>query len=371
MAFHWDLDTSDVVFWYTSPSWVMWNLLVSTLATGAAIVCYDGSPTFPDPAVLWSKIAELGVTYFGTSPGYLQLCRNAGVRPGNSFDLSALRSLGCTGSPLPRDVHEWARDEIAPIPIWSISGGTDIAGAFVGGVPTVPVWAGEISARCLGVALDAWDELGQPVRGIVGEMVITKPIPSMPLYLWNDEDFVRYTATYLSTFPGVWRQGDWITITDRQSVVIHGRSDSTLNRNGVRMGSADIYAAAESLSEVAEALVIGVEESDDGYWMPLFVRLEKPGTLDDRLVAQITSVIREQASPRHVPDQVIEVSAIPHTRTGKKLEVPIKRILQGAELRVAVNLDTVDDPASLEPFVKLAGARAALRPLTEAATERG
>jgi acetoacetyl-CoA synthetase len=357
MALHWDLDEHDVVFWYTSPSWVMWNLLTSTLAVGATIVVYDGAPTWPDRSVLWRTLERHGVTYFGTSPGFLQICRSAGIEPGRQFDLARLRSMGTTGSPLPRDVHRWARDSIADIPLWSISGGTDVAGAFVGGVPTVPVWAGELSARCLGVAVDAWDDDGVPVRGSVGEMVIAKSIPSMPLRLWDDDDYERYTATYFSRFPGVWRQGDWITITERGSVVIHGRSDSTLNRNGVRMGSADIYAAAEALPEIQEALVLGVEGDDGGYWMPLFVTLTDPGHLDDELVSRIKAAIRTQASPRHVPDVVLEVPGLPHTRTGKRLEVPIKRILQGVEPSSAINFDTVDEPAFLGYFVELAHAR--------------
>ncbi|MFI5960158.1 acetoacetate--CoA ligase [Cryptosporangium sp. NPDC051539] len=356
MGLHWDLSGSDVVLWHTSPSWVMWNLLVSTLATGAAIVCYDGSPTWPDASRLWQLVERLGVTYFGSSPGLLGAARRAGVRPGKEFDLSSLRSMGSTGSPLPGDLHRWVSDEVGPLPLWSISGGTDICGAFVGGSPDLPVWSGELSARCLGVALEAWSDEGHPVIGEVGEMVITQPLPSMPLRLWGDEDGSRYAETYLSAFPGVWRQGDWITISERGSVVIHGRSDSTLNRNGIRMGSADIYAAVESMPEVTEAVVLGIEEPDGGYWMPLFVCLAAPGTIDEDLVRRIAARIRAQASPRHAPDAVFEVEGIPHTRTGKKLEVPLKRLFLGADPAVIFNPDTIDNPALVDAFAAHANA---------------
>ncbi|HEX6877925.1 MAG TPA: acetoacetate--CoA ligase [Nocardioidaceae bacterium] len=358
MLLHWDLRSDDRVFWYTSPSWVMWNLQLSTLVTGGSILCYDGSPTHPDAATLWRLVAEHGVTFFGTSPGYLQASENAGIRPAEDFDLSRLRAMGSTGSPLPPYLHRWAHDEVGDLPLWSMSGGTDIAGAFVGGAPTVPIWPGEISVRCLGVALEAWDEGGRPVYDEVGELVVHRPMPSMPVFLWDDLDRSRYRDAYFSTFPGAWRQGDWITITPRGSVVIHGRSDSTLNRNGVRMGSADIYAAVETIPEVTEALVIGAEQPDGTYWMPLFVVLDDGIALDDPLVQRIRTAIREKASPRHVPDEVIAVPGVPHTRTGKKLEVPVKRILQGAPPEKVANPDAVDDADLLRPFVDLAAARA-------------
>ncbi len=357
LLLHWDLRGDDRLFWYTSPSWVMWNLQLSALVTGGSILCYDGSPTHPDPSTLWRLVADHGVTFFGTSPGYLQASASAGLRPSTELDLSRLRAMGSTGSPLAPYLHRWARDEVGDLPLWSMSGGTDIAGAFVGGAPTVPIWPGEISVRCLGVALEAWDENGRPVYDEVGELVVHRPMPSMPIHLWNDPGRTRYTESYFSTFPGAWRQGDWITITDRGSVVIHGRSDSTLNRNGVRMGSADIYAAVETVPEVTEALVIGAEQPDGSYWMPLFVVLDEGLTLDEALVGRIRSAIREKASPRHVPDEVIAVPGIPHTRTGKKLEVPVKRILQGAPPERVANPDAVDDASLLRPFVDLAAER--------------
>ncbi|MCU1415605.1 MAG: acetoacetate--CoA ligase [Microbacteriaceae bacterium] len=351
IGLHWDLRDDDLMFWFTSPSWVMWNLLVCSLATGGAIVCFDGSPSYPDVVSLWRMVAALKVTYFGTSPSFLQLTRATDLESAK-LDLAALRAIGTTGSPLPVDLHRWARDEFGPIPVWSVSGGTDVVGAFVGGSPLVPVWAGLLSARNLGVAVEAWDENGTPVIGQVGELVVTKPMPSMPLRLWGDDDFSRYRDAYFSTFPGVWRQGDWISVFPNGGVVIHGRSDATLNRNGVRMGSADIYAAAESLPEIVESLVLGVEDGDGGYWMPLFVTLREPGTLDAELVARVRQVIRENASPRHVPDDVFEVTGIPHTKTGKKLEIPLKRIVQGADPATAVNPATVDDQSLIQAFVE-------------------
>jgi len=357
MVLHWDLRADDRVFWYTSPSWVMWNLQLSTLVTGGSILCYDGSPTYPDPSTLWRLAAEHGVTFLGTSPGYLQASENAGVRPAADFDLRPLRAMGSTGSPLAPYLHQWAKEEVADLPLWSMSGGTDVAGAFVGGAPTVPIWPGEISVRCLGVAIESWDENGKPVYDEVGELVVRRPMPSMPVRLWDDPDGSRYAEAYFSTFPGAWRQGDWITITVRGTVVIHGRSDSTLNRHGVRMGSADIYAAVETVPEVTEALVIGAEQPDGSYWMPLFVVLDEGVELDDALVDRIRTAIREKASPRHVPDEVVAVPGIPHTRTGKKLEVPVKRILQGAAPDKVANPDAVDDAGLLRPFVDLARAR--------------
>ncbi len=357
MSLHFDLRPDDRFFWYTSPSWVMWNLQLSSLATGGSIVCYDGSPTHPDPSTLWRLVAEQQVTFFGTSPGFLQASANAGLRPAEQHDLSRLRAMGSTGSPLAPYLHRWARDEVGDVPLWSVSGGTDIAGGFVGGAPTVPVWPGEISARCLGVAIEAWDQQGHPVYDEVGELVVHRPMPSMPVHLWDDPDFARYREAYFSTYPDAWRQGDWITITERGTVVIHGRSDSTLNRNGVRMGSADVYAAVETVPEVAEALVIGAEQPDGTYWMPLFVVLAEGHELDDALTGRIRDAIREKASPRHVPDEVIAVPGIPHTRTGKKLEVPVKRILQGAPAAKVANPDVVDDASLLTPFIELAARR--------------
>jgi acetoacetyl-CoA synthetase len=357
MGLHWNLGESDRVFWYTSPSWVMWNLQLSTLLLGGSILCYDGSPTHPDASTLWRLVSDHGVTFFGASPGYLQASAKAGISPAKQFDLSRLLAMGSTGSPLPPDLHKWAYDAVGPVPLWSMSGGTDIAGAFCGGAPTVPIWPGELSCRCLGVAADAWNFKGEPLRDEVGELVVTKPMPSMPIHLWNDPSGQKYHDAYFSVFEDAWRQGDWVTFTSRGSVVIHGRSDSTLNRNGVRMGSGEIYAAVESLPEVAEALIIGVEQQDGGYWMPLFAVLTEGETLNESLITAMRGAISRHVSPRHVPDEVVVVPGIPHTRTGKKLEIPIKRLFQGASLDSVVNPDTVDNLAFLRHFEELACVR--------------
>jgi acetoacetyl-CoA synthetase len=349
-----DIGTDDTFFWYTSPSWMMWNFQVAGLLVGATIVCYDGSPSYPRPDALWDIASRVGATVLGTSPGYVLGCAKAGAVPRTEHDLSALRTVGITGSSLPPSSSLWLRDNIGEhVQVASISGGTDVVSAFIGGARTVPVWPGELSAPFLGVAMDAWDESGKPVRGEVGELVITKPMPSMPVAFWNDADGSRYRSAYFEMFPGVWRHGDWITITDHGSVIVHGRSDSTLNRHGIRMGSADIYQAVERLPEIAEALVIGAEQPDGGYWMPLFVVLADDAELTDELRDRIKHTIRDEVSPRHVPDEIIVAPGVPHTRTGKKLEVPIKKLLQGADPDRIVERSAVDDPALLDWYAKL------------------
>jgi acetoacetyl-CoA synthetase len=344
-----DVGPADTFLWYTSPSWMMWNYRNAGLLVGARIVCYDGSPTQPAPGRLWALADESGVTVLGTSPAYVLANAKAGVVPRRDHDLGRLRVLGATGSTVPADAYHWVHDTVGPhVQLASISGGTDVVSAFVGSVPTLPVWPGEISGPCLGVALEAYGADGRPVRGEVGELVVTRPMPSMPVCFWNDPDGEKYRAAYFDAYPGVWRHGDWISITDRGGVVMHGRSDSTLNRGGVRMGSADIYQAVERVPEVIEALVIGAELPGGGYWMPLFVTLA-PGTeLDDDLRARITAAIREHASPRHVPDAILPAPGIPHTRTGKKLEIPVKRLIQGQELSAVVDPRSVDDPGLLD-----------------------
>jgi acetoacetyl-CoA synthetase len=349
-----DIGPDDTFFWYTSPSWMMWNFQVAGLLVGATIVCYDGSPSAPRPDALWDIAARVGATVLGTSPGYVLGCAKAGAVPCKELDLSALRTVGITGSSLPPSLSLWLRDNVGDrVQVASISGGTDVVSAFIGGVRTVPVWPGELSAPYLGVALDAWDESGKPVRGEVGELVITKPMPSMPVAFWNDPDGSRYRSAYFEMFPGVWRHGDWITITDHDSIVVHGRSDSTLNRHGIRMGSADIYQAVERLPEIAESLVIGAEQPDGGYWMPLFVVLADGAELTDELRDRIKATVRSEVSPRHVPDEIIEAPGVPHTRTGKKLEVPIKKLFQGADPAKVVERSAVDNPDLLDWYAKL------------------
>ncbi|OBG15820.1 acetoacetate-CoA ligase [Mycolicibacterium celeriflavum] len=347
-----DIGPDDTFFWYTSPSWMMWNFQVAGLLVGATIVCYDGSPSAPRPDTLWDIAARVKATVLGTSPGYVLACAKAGAVPRKEHDLSALRTVGITGSSLPPSSSLWLRDNVGEqVQVSSISGGTDVVSAFIGGVRTVPVWPGELSAPYLGCALDSWNESGKPVRNEVGELVITKPLPSMPVGFWNDPDGSRYRGAYFEMFPGVWRHGDWITITDHGSVIVHGRSDSTLNRHGIRMGSADIYQAVERLPEVAEALIIGVDQADGGYWMPLFVVLADDAELTDDLRDRIKGTIREEVSPRHVPDEIIAAPGVPHTRTGKKLEVPIKKLFQGADAAKVVERSAVDDPDLLDWYV--------------------
>jgi acetoacetyl-CoA synthetase len=360
IALHWDFRPGDRLFWFTSPSWVMWNLSVATLLTGASAICYDGSATYPHTGRLWDVVADLGATLFGTSPGYLKTCRDAGIEPAGSRDLHALRAISTTGSPLSANLHQWVSEALnSPLPVWSISGGTDVVGAFCGGVPTVPVWAGQLSVRCLGVDMQAWDDAGKPLIDAVGELVVTSPMPSMPVRFLNDPSGERYRQAYLDKYPGVWCHGDWTTITSYGSVVVHGRSDATLNRNGIRLGSADIYSALEGLDEIIDCLVVGVELPNDSYWMPLFVTLRAGITLDSELTARIRAAIREQASSRHVPDEVLQVSELPRTRTGKRLEVPVKRILQGANVEDASA--GAYKPELLEFFVGLARQRGSAR----------
>ncbi|KUN84036.1 acetoacetate--CoA ligase [Streptomyces griseoruber] len=354
LGLHSDLGPGDRLLWYTTTHWMMWNLVASTLLTGATTCTYDGSPVpFAEPDVLWELASRHRVTVFGTSPQYLLAMAKFGIDP-SVYDLSSIRVVGCTGSALPASAYPWVRDHVGEgVLLASISGGTDIVSGFAGSAPNTPVWAGELSAPHLGVALAAYDAEGMPVVDQVGELVVTRPMPSMPLSFWNDPDGTRYRDAYFSSYPDVWRHGDWITITGHGSVIIHGRSDSTLNRNGVRLGSADIHDAVERLPEIAEALVIGVEEPDGGYWMPLFV-VPAPGIeLDNALCERIKDAIRTGASPRHVPDEVRQVPGIPHTRTGKKLEVPVKRLLQGAPAEQVVNPATVDAPELIDYYAGL------------------
>lgn len=358
VALHADIGPDDTFFWYTSPSWMMWNFQIAGLLTGATVVTYDGSPTHPDPGTLWRIAAETGAGVFGTSPGYVLACVKAGLVPRTAYDLSALKTVGITGSSLPPASSVWIGENAGEhVQVSSISGGTDVVSAFAGGTRTVPVWPGELSAPYLGVALDAYDPDGRPVRDEVGELVVTAPMPSMPVSFWNDPDGARYRDAYFDTYPGVWRHGDWITLTGHGSVVVHGRSDSTLNRHGIRMGSADIYQSVERLPEVTEALVIGVEQPDGGYWMPLFVTLAPGAELTDELRQRIARTIRTEVSPRHVPDEVVVAPGIPHTRTGKKLEVPIKKLFQGADAARVVERSAVDDPDLLDWYARQKPAR--------------
>ncbi|MFG2349783.1 acetoacetate--CoA ligase [Streptomyces phaeochromogenes] len=360
LGLHSDLGPGDRLLWYTTTHWMMWNLVASTLLTGATTCTYDGSPApLARPDLLWELAARHRVTVFGTSPQYLLGMAKFGIDP-SVHDLSSVRVVGCTGSALPASAYPWVRDHVGDrVLLASISGGTDIVSGFAGSAPTTPVRAGELSAPHLGVSLAAYDTEGHPLVDQVGELVVTRPMPSMPLYFWNDPDGTRYHDAYFSTYPGVWRHGDWITFTSHGSVIVHGRSDSTLNRNGVRLGSADIHDVVERLPEITEALVIGAEEPDGGYWMPLFVVPAAGAVLDEALRDRIREAIRAGVSPRHVPDEILEVPAVPHTRTGKKLEVPVKRLLQGAPAEQVVNPATVDAPELIDYYARLGAERRA------------
>ncbi|MFF7093784.1 acetoacetate--CoA ligase [Streptomyces rubradiris] len=362
LGLHCDLGPGDRFFWYTSTGWMMWNFLVSGLLTGTTIVLYDGSPGHPDTGAQWRIAERTGATLYGTSAAYVMACRKAGVHPARDYDLSNIDCVATTGSPLPPDGFRWLHDEFAEsgADLWiaSVSGGTDVCSCFAGAVPTLPVYTGELQAPGLGTDLHSWDPSGRPLVDEVGELVVTQPMPSMPIHFWNDPDGSRYHDSYFDTYPGVWRHGDWTTLTSRGSVIIHGRSDSTLNRQGVRMGSADIYEVVERLPEIRESLVIGVEQPDGGYWMPLFVHLAPDAVLDETLLNRVKRAIREQLSPRHVPDEIIEVPGIPHTLTGKRIEVPVKRLLQGTPLDKAVNPGSIDNLALLAFYEELARKRA-------------
>ena len=347
---HLDLSPEDRFFWFTTTGWMMWNFLVGGLLAGSTIVLYDGQP---DPRAMWRFAAEAGVSCFGTSAGFIAACMKAWVEPP---ELPTLRSIGSTGSPLPVEGFEWVYEHVKrDVWLFSTSGGTDLCTAFVGGTPLLPVCAGELQGRCLGANVEAWDEEGRSLIGEVGELVITEPMPSMPLFLWNDPDGERYRSSYFDVYPGVWRHGDWIKITPSGGAVIYGRSDSTINRQGVRMGTSEIYSAVEALPEVIDSLVIDVQRADGEAWMPLFVVLRDDVPLHDELRSRIAHRVREHCSPRHVPDEVVQIEEVPRTLSGKKLEVPLKKILMGADPDAVASRDSLANPEALDFFTELAG----------------
>jgi acetoacetyl-CoA synthetase len=353
---HLDAQPGDRVFWFTTTGWMMWNFLVGVLLTRASIVLYDGSPGHPDIGVLWDLAERAGITCFGTSASYIAACMNAGLEPSASRDLSRLRSIGSTGSPLSPEGFDWVYEHVGDDTwLFSTSGGTDVCTAFVGGVPLLPVYSGELQGRSLGASVHAFDDDGDPVVDQVGELVITEPMPSMPLFLWGDADGSRYRESYFEHFPGVWRHGDWIEITSRGTAVIYGRSDSTINRQGVRMGTGEIYRAVQGLPEVIDALVVDLPRPGTEGWMPLFVVLEPGRTLDERLESEIKGRIRDRCSPRHVPNELFQIAEVPRTLSGKVLEVPVKRILTGTSPERAASRDSLANPEALDYFVELAG----------------
>jgi acetoacetyl-CoA synthetase len=352
---HVDAHPGDRLFWFTTTGWMMWNFLVSGLLTKAAIVLYDGNPGHPDMGVLWDLAERAGVTMFGTSAAYVAACMKAGLEPGAGRDLSRLKAVGSTGSPLSPEGFDWIYEHLGEDTwLFSTSGGTDLCTAFVGGVSILPVYRGELQARSLGAAVEAWDEGGNALVGEVGELVVTEPMPSMPIRLWGDEDGSRYRESYFETFPRVWRHGDWIEITERGTAIIYGRSDSTINRGGIRMGTSEIYRAVLSIEEITDALVVDLPKPGTDGWMPLFVVLREGTSLGEELPKEIARRVRERCSPRHVPDEVFQIAEVPRTLSGKVLEVPVKRILMGTPPEKAASRDSLANPAALDYFVEMA-----------------
>lgn len=355
LALHGDVKAGDRFFWFSTTGWIMWNILQGSLLHGATAVLFDGNPGYPDLNRFWRFVQDARCTFVGTSAPFLLACVQAGLTPNHTYDLSRVTGVGSTGAPLPPEGFAWVYEHVGR-DLWltSTSGGTDVASGFIGGVPILPVRAGELQCRCLGVQAEAFDEAGQTLVGEVGELVITAPMPSMPLYLWNDTDGSRYHESYFATYPGVWQHGDWIRFTARGTSVIEGRSDSTLKRMGVRMGSGDFYRVIETMPEISESLIVGLDLPGGGYWMPLFVVPHGGAALDDALTATILQRIRTALSPRHVPDVVLAIAAVPRTLNGKKLEVPVKKLLLGWPLTKAVNLGSVANPQALQCFVEMA-----------------
>ncbi len=355
LHFHNDVRPGERFFWYSTTGWMMWNFVQASMLAGATIVLYEGSPAWPDLGVLWRLAQDAGINHFGTSAPFLVACMKKGIRPAEAFDLSAMRSIGSTGAPLPPEAFDYVYAHVKK-DVWlaSMAGGTDVCTAWVGGNPWLPVYEGEIQCRCLGADLHAFDEAGRPVLEQVGELVVTQPMPSMPVFFWNDPDYKRYLSSYFDMYPGVWRHGDWIEITRRGTVIIYGRSDATLNRHGVRIGTAEIYRAVDKLPEIADSLIVNLERQGGEDYMPLFVVLAPGQQLTDELVAKIKQTLRQECSPRHVPDDVIEVPAIPYTISGKKMETPVKKILLGMPLDRAAKRDSTRNPEALDFFAAFA-----------------
>jgi acetoacetyl-CoA synthetase len=355
LGLHNNLRAGDRLFWYTSTGWMMWNYIVGGLLVGAIPVLFDGNPAYPNLNTLWQLAEQAQVKLFGTSAAYILNCLKAKLRPGETFNLTTLQSIGSTGSPLPPEGFAWVYDAVKR-DLWlaSVSGGTDVVSAFVVGCPLLPVRAGELQCRALGAAVASFDDAGHEVIDQTGELVVTKPMPSMPIFLWNDPDGSRYHASYFEMYPGIWRHGDWIRITSRGSAVIQGRSDSTLNRLGIRIGTSEIYSAIESLPAINDSLVIGLELPNGGYYLPLFVVLADGVQLDDELKQQINKTVRTQFSARHVPDDIVAVPAIPRTLSDKKMEVPVKKLFMGVPIDKAANVGATKSPEAVEYFANLA-----------------
>lgn len=351
LSFHNDVKPGERFFWFTTTGWMMWNYQLASLLCGSIIVLYEGSPGFPSINTLWEFASKTKINHFGTSAPFILANMKADTHPGKDFDLSALRSIGSTGAPLPPDGFDWVYENIsASVWLASISGGTDVCSAFVGGNPLWPVYSGEIQSIALGCALEAFNEIGESVMNQVGEMVITHPMPSMPIYFWNDLEFKRYKESYFTVYPDVWRHGDWIKITPRWGVVIYGRSDATLNRGGIRIGTAEIYSALDQLQKIKDSLVVCIDMDDGSSNMLLFIVANSEFT--EEFKHEINTTIRNQCTPRHVPDEIIPIDEVPYTISGKKTEAPVKKILMGKNLDSILNKDALKNPHALDFFVE-------------------
>ncbi|MFP6560143.1 acetoacetate--CoA ligase [Paraburkholderia sp. B3] len=353
-ALHLDLRPGDRFNWFSSTGWIMWNCQVAGLLVGATLCLYDGNPGYPDMGALWRFVGDTRINFFGAGAAFFQACLKAGVEPHQVSELSALRAVGSTGSPLPAEGYRWILDHVGDVWIAAISGGTDFAGCFVAGVPTLPVWLGEMQCRCLGARVEAFDDAGRPLVDEVGELVCTAPMPSMPLYFWNDAGDTRYRDSYFDVWPGIWRHGDWVRITERGGAIIYGRSDATINRHGIRMGTSELYRAVEDLPEVLDSLVADLEYLGRESYMPLFVVLREGAVLTSELQGTIRERIKVALSARHVPDDVFQIDAVPRTLSGKKMELPIKKLLLGQPLEKVANPGTMANPESLAWFSEFA-----------------
>lgn len=351
LALHQDVHVGERYFWYSTTGWMMWNFAVGSMLVGATLVLYDGAPAYPDIDVLWNLADQARIAHVGGGAAYYLACLREGLKPASTHKLTHLRTIGSTGSPLPPEGFRWIYDAVKK-DAWliSFSGGTDVCSGFVGGNPLLPVYEGEIQCRLLGCKVDAFNGNAKPVREELGEMVILEPMPSMPIYFWNDPNNDRYRKSYFADYPGVWRHGDFIKLTEHNGIIIYGRSDATLNRDGVRIGTAEIYSAVESLPEVSDSLVVGIEQPGGRYYMPLFVVLREGMDLTDELTKRIKQTLRNQFSPRHVPDAVYQIQEVPYTISGKKLETPVKKILSGMDASLATSRDTLRNPAALDQF---------------------
>jgi acetoacetyl-CoA synthetase len=357
MSLHQDVKPGERFFWYSTTGWMMWNYANAALLCGATVAVYEGASAWPDIRVLWQFAKEAGVHHFGAGAAFYLACMKAGLQKEDFQGLDQLRAIGYTGSPLPAEGWEWIYNTVKK-EVWlqSLSGGTDICSGFVGGNPYDPVYAGETQCRMLGCKLEAFDDNGQPLYGEVGEMVITAPMPSMPVFFWGDECRAKYHASYFEHFPGVWRHGDWVKVSDRGTITIYGRSDATLNRGGVRIGTSEVYSAVESVPEVLDSLVLSIEMGGGDYYMPLFVVLRKGLALTDELKKKINTQLRTLHSPRHVPDEIIQAPEIPYTISGKKMETPIKKILMGKKVEEVMSRDAMRNPDAIAFFGKLGSA---------------